>query len=166
MISRFNHIPDQRKWLAPMFPWLVPERPDQRPKTWRPNLKVKIKVTALLHALFLHEGRLDNIIARICLEDMGFLSQSSMDSLRSSAGAAAGSCAGLRSSSGASPSHRVCTTPVCVARCSGSGRGSVKRSLEPLRAATVEARVDQGGETNYCHFARNKNNGGKICPKL
>ncbi len=69
-----------------------------------------------------------------------------MESLRSSAGAAAGNCAGLRSSSGASPSHRVCTTPVCVARCSGSGRGSVRRLLEPLKAATIDAKVDQGGD--------------------
>ncbi|KAK9919067.1 hypothetical protein WJX75_009116 [Coccomyxa subellipsoidea] len=71
-----------------------------------------------------------------------------MESLRSSAGGVAGSCAGLRSNTGASPSHRVCTTPVCVARSSSTGHRHARRAPEPPKAATVEAKVDQDGDAS------------------
>ena len=77
---------------------------------------------------------------------MGSMMHCSMDCLRSSASPAAGSCAGLQSTSYLpGPSHsRTPVAPRCIARSQASRQSS--RGAEPLRAATVEApTVDQSG---------------------
>ena len=77
---------------------------------------------------------------------MGSLMHCSMDYLRSSASPAAGSCAGLQSTSYLPcPAHsRTPVAPRCIARTQSSRQNS--RAAEPLRAATVEApTVDQSG---------------------